>query len=194
MNPDFSLKKLSPHAPLIAAVLAAALAGLCVYLIVWPQALGIADLVGRIGKKGAELKAAKKDISGIPRLKEEIASQQAKVEFYEKSLPAEKDIPKLLESLSGMARKANVSIVGITPAQASAKGLEDSTRSQIYQEVPILISAKCGYHELGSFLAGLESDNNFMKISDIKIRVNKMSPTKHDVELLISTYVLLEGK
>lgn len=191
---DLNLKKLGPRAVMIAAISAAGLAILGLYFILRPQIVTIADLADKIGKVSGELKAAKNDISGIAKLKEDIKSYEAKVEIYEKRLPAEKEIPKLLESLSETARKSNVSIVGITPAQASANKPEGSRKTQIYQEVPILISAKCGYHELGAFLASLESEGRFMKIANIGIRANKATPMKHDVELLVCTYVLLEEK
>ena len=40
----------------------------------------------------------------------------------------------------------------------------------------------------------LESSDRFMKIADIEIRANKTAPKKHDIELLILTYVLLNAK
>ena len=191
---DLNLKRLGPHAVTIAAISAAGLAILGLYLILRPQIAAIADLADKIGKVSVELNTAKKDISGVAKLKEDIKSYRAKVEIYEKRLPAEKEIPKLLESLSETARKSNVSIVGITPAQASANKPDGSRKTHIYQEVPILINARCGYHELGAFLDSLENEDRFMKIANIEIRANKAAPMKHDVELLVCTYVLLEEK
>ena len=105
-------------------------------------------------------------------------------------LPVEQEVPKLLEMLSTMARSSNVKIVGITPLASK----QEESPEKIYQEIPILISAKSGYHELGRFLSDLESSDRFMKVSDIDIKENKSNVKRHDVELLVVTYVLLEGK
>ena len=105
-------------------------------------------------------------------------------------LPAEQEIPKLLEDLSDMAKRANVKILGITPMASK----QEAQPAEIYQEIPILINAKSGYHELGKFLSDLENAGRFMKVADIKIKENKVSPKKHDVELLVLTYKLLRNK
>lgn len=123
-------------------------------------------------------------------LKVTIASLKEKVERYEKMLPAEDEIPALLENLSAMAKKANITILGITPIapQGDAAGKDD--KDPVYEELPILISAKCGYHELGIFLTDIENSDRFMKVVDMSIKGSKTSPKKHDVELIVCTYTL----
>ena len=110
------------------------------------------------------------------------------MERYEKTLPAEQEIPSLLETLSRMAKSSNIKISALTPVSGSGKGGETT---HTYREIPILISAKSGYHELGQFLSAMENSDRFMKVVDIDIRANNTTPRKHDVELLICTYILL---
>jgi Tfp pilus assembly protein PilO len=74
-------------------------------------------------------------------------------------------------------------------------GKEDKVKkSGFYKEQPILINAKCGFHELGKFLSKMENADRFMKVSDINIKSVAQSPKKHDVELLIVTYTLARSR
>ena len=90
-----------------------------------------------------------------------------------------------------MYKRQDIKIVGIVPAMSYLKDDKSVKKSQIYREIPILITAKSGYHELGSFLNNLENADRFMKVVDIDIKANKTSPKKHDVELMVCTYILL---
>lgn len=176
----------------ILVALAAALA-LLAYLnfILIPHAASVISAFGKISRQKAEVKGMKADISMIGKLKNDLAGYDGRIERYIKMLPAEQEIPSLLESLAVMARDSNVRIVAITPV--SGKEAEGE-KGRVYQEMPIQISARSGYHELGRFLANLESSPRFMKVVDIEIRGNKTAPKKHDIDLMLTTYVLVKGK
>lgn len=167
--------------------------GLVLYFnfVLKPHVARVFSLMIEANKLSSDLKNARADIANIPKFKNDIGAYKEKVERYEKMLPAEREIPSLLESLSNMAKNANVKIVGIMPAVAEA---EKTTRTHAYQEIPILINAKSGYHELGHFLSNMGNSDRFMKIADINIKSSRDNSRKHDVELLILTYMLLKGK
>lgn len=183
--------KNSKNVKLALMVLGLALVVVYVRFLLLPQISGVRGLTGNINKVHGDVVVSERDVANINNLKKEIAKYQDKIESYEQMLPAEQEIPKLLENLSQMARDSNVKIIGITPLPP--KGQAQSSE-QIYQEKPILITAKSGYHELGKFLSKLENSNRFMKVVDIKIKTNSATPKRHDVELLVLTYVLLINK
>lgn len=158
--------------------------------IFFPQVVRVATLVGKTIKMRAELKSAKSIIAQEDTVKKNLDEYKDKVELYEKKLPAEQEIPSLLENLSNMAKSSNIKIVGIMPALSYFKD-QKGGKSQIYQEIPILITAKSGYHELGYFLSDLENADRFMKVVDIGIKANKTVLKIHDVELIVCTYILL---
>lgn len=137
-------------------------------------------------KAHREVISAERDIAKVEDLKNQVLQYRSKIDSYERMLPAEQEVPGLLENLSLMAKKSGVKIVGITPVSSK----ESPSAGQIYHEIPILISAKSGYHELGRFLSDLEGADRFMKVVDIQIKANRTSPKKHDVELLVMTYIL----
>lgn len=171
-------------------IIASALVAVLFYFnfILKPQVLQAASLVMNMNKMRADLKKAESDIAEIPKFKNDIRTYEDKVAYYEKMLPAEREIPSLLQSLSEMAKNSNVKIIGITPT------VMEGEKGTIYQELPILISAKSGYHELGRFLSSLENSERFIKVADISIRSNSANPKKHDVESLVVTYILLKER
>ena len=175
---------------LIAASVGAVILYLYVNFLLLPQIRGAVKAYNNAKKIYAEVKASERAVSEVDGLKRQVSQYQNKIESYEKMLPVEQEIPKLLEDLSNMAKESSVKIVGITPLQAK----EPQTSEQIYQEIPILINARSGYHELGKFLSDLEGAGRFMKVVDINIKENKATAKRHDVELLVLTYVFLGSR
>jgi len=164
---------------------------LYVNFILTPQVMRVVNVIVKMNKMGFELKSAKEEIVKIPKYKSDIEAFKEKVENYEKMLPAEQEIPSLLESLSSMAKSSGVRIESIMPI---VKKDDKNSSSQVYQEIPILITGKSGYHELGNFVSKLEGGERFMKIVDINIKAGKLTPKRHDVEILVLTYILVKGK
>lgn len=162
-----------------------------VSFILSPQVGRVFSAIGQASKIGADLKDAQSNIYDIPKLKTDIAAYEEKVDRYEKMLPTEQEMPSLLENLSAMAKDANVKIVGIMPVTTKE---DKAKKASVYQEKPILINAKSGYHELGKFLSSMESADRFMKVSDMQVKHNQQSPKKHDVELIVVTYTLMKGR
>ena len=156
--------------------------------ILRPQVAQVFSLVAKMSKVRAELKSAEVTISEIPKFRKDIGLYEDKVTHYEKMLPAEREIPSFLENLSDMAKSSGVKIIGITPTVTGGE------EGMIYQELPIIINAKSGFHELGRFLTSLEYSERFIKVADIDIKANSSNPKKHDVDLLLLTYILLKGK
>ncbi len=160
--------------------------------ILTPQVTRVVHVVIEMSRQGADLKNAKRDILNVPKFKHAILSYKEKVDSYERMLPAEQEIPTLLENLSAMAKSSGVKIDSIMPVAKKEEKAQNA--AQVYQEIPIRITAKSGYHELGAFVANLENAERFMKVVDISIRSNKQSPKRHDVEILVLTYILTKGK
>ncbi|MDO8536148.1 MAG: type 4a pilus biogenesis protein PilO [Candidatus Omnitrophota bacterium] len=193
-NIDFKsidLKNKETQVMLLIVIAALAAAALYLYFVFIPQVTRVFSLSSGTGKIKSELKSARSVIKDYERLKDQLKEQSQKVESYEKKLPAEQEIPALLENLSTMAKDSGIKIVGIVPEMSYFKDEKSAKKSEIYREIPILVTAKSGYHELGHFLNNLENADRFMKVADINIESNKTSPKKHDVELMVCTYVLL---
>ena len=196
----FDAEKLKSHlklgkdkkevAILIVLVIVLALV-LYIFLFFKPALTSLTELLPKVYNKNAELKTALMDITNREVIKKKRDSLVLKVDEYEKMLPGKKEIPKFLESLSEVAAESGVKILSIKPIKLTDKEREQSA---IYQEVPIQISAKCGYHQLGKFLEHLETGPRLMKVSDIEIEGGTKAVTEHNVKLMITTYTLKKGK
>lgn len=191
--PKIDFKKDQPKMMVLIALVAILILVLYSYLILGPQIERLTDVLERSGKIISELKMAELLISKKDEFNKYVESSREKVEYYEKRLPVEQEIPSLLENLSNMAKSSNIKIIGITPLPLSPKEVL-AQKGKIYKEIPILINAKSGYHELGMFLNKLENADRFMKVVDIEIKTNKQTPKKHDVELIVCTYILAKER
>lgn len=187
----FASLKRNPKQMLIAIFIAAVFAVLLYFnFLLKPQIINLSDTRSKLRKVSADLKSAKSDIAKIDSMKSAIETYNKKLDKYERTLPTEEGIPDLLESLSRMAESTNMRIAGIVPVEQKEVG----AKNRAYKEIPIMITAKAGYHGLGRFLSSLESSDRFMKVVDMEIKSDPSSPKRHDVELLVVTYVLLGGK
>lgn len=176
----------------VAALIGFAALYLYVKFLLLPQIQGVVKHDEATKKISAQVKVTEREISEIEGLKKQVELYRGKIDSYERMLPAEQEIPKLLEDLSDMAKNANVKIVGITPLALAPR--QEPRPDDIYQEIPILINARSGYHELGKFASDLENSDRFMKIVDLNIKENKATPKKHDVSLWVLTYKLTRNK
>ncbi|MBN3038668.1 MAG: type 4a pilus biogenesis protein PilO [Candidatus Omnitrophica bacterium] len=123
----------------------------------------------------------------LPQLKQKIALLNEKIDYYEKELPGQKEIPAVLKYLSDSARKLKVKITEIKPATESEVSGQETL---IYYGVPISLKAECAFHQLGKFLSELESADRFIKITDIKVVDDPMKVDSHYVRLTAITYVM----
>ncbi|MCK4852390.1 MAG: type 4a pilus biogenesis protein PilO [Candidatus Omnitrophica bacterium] len=116
-----------------------------------------------------------------------------KLEKHAGDLPAQKEITTLLESFASMATGANVRILSITPYGLKTAETGD-TRGEYYKEMPIKITAKSGYHQLGHFISSLERGTRVIVIDDLKIQYDTNTPRLHDVVMMVKTYVAMEDE
>ena len=106
--------------------------------------------------------------------------------FYRKE-----EIPEFLERISQMAKKSGVDILNIMPISEDES---EDDQEALYKEMPIRVKAKCGYHELGKFLSDVETDSKFMRISGLEITHDAGDIWRHDVNLIVSTFIVFDGR
>ncbi|MBU4346425.1 MAG: type 4a pilus biogenesis protein PilO [Candidatus Omnitrophica bacterium] len=154
------------------------------FLFFPPKIKKIFLLLPEVSQLQAKIVTLEKDWTNIDSFKQKISLLNKEIAYYEKRLPAEKEIPAVLEYLSDSAKKLDVRITEIKPVGQS------QDEEQIYYSVPILVKAECGYHQLGRFLSELEGADRFMKISDIKLEASSYQINSLDVQLIVVTYVM----
>ena len=116
-----------------------------------------------------------------------------KVDEYAQKLPDQKEIPRFLEDISGMAKKSGVKILEIVPhdlMESSAGG----KNNEFFKEMPVTITAKSGFHQLGYFVDNLESGGRFITVENLQIQGTSQNPNIHNVRLKVKAYVSTEKK
>ncbi|MBD3426179.1 MAG: type 4a pilus biogenesis protein PilO [Candidatus Omnitrophica bacterium] len=142
------------------------------------------DLNDKIDLVSSRVRRLNQTTKRLEALREEQAS-------YAEQLPVEKDIPKLLEGLASMAKSSKVKILSITPSELRADTKVPGSE-KYYKEMPIRITAKSGYHQLGHFVSNLERGKRLIIIKDLSIRNSSGTPRMHDVRIVLNAYVSVE--
>jgi len=167
----------------------------CLLVTVIYYFLLLSPTMNELSKNRRDIKLLRTDISQLEdalsregALKKQQSDMEAKLKGYEKNLPLESDVPVILEEISTIARAANVKIIGISPS--TPREVEINKVEMPYKELPISIYAKSGYHQIGAFINKLESVDRFIKVSDLTISGVSETKDTHDLELLVSAYIL----
>lgn len=152
-----------------------------------PTIKNLQDLTPKVADLKQSVKLAQVSIKSIDILKKQLEDLKKRIGDYENRLPQKKEIPNILQHLSEIAVESGIKITSIEPSKGSA-----ASESKDYAEVPITLSAKCGYHQLAAFISKLEGSRRFMKVSNIKISRNPADVYRHLVDLRISTFIIAE--
>jgi Tfp pilus assembly protein PilO len=110
--------------------------------------------------------------------------------YLEKRLPGQDQISSLLEDFSNIAESSGVKILRIKPLEDPAPISKQKSANNSYTEFPILIEARAGYHQLGTFVNKIETMDRFIRITDIDVTGTDRDPRHHDIKMRIITYVL----
>ena len=95
--------------------------------------------------------------------------------------------------MSSIAKTSKVKILSITPFALKAVKAEGK-EIEYYKQMPILITAKSGYHQLGRFVSNLEKGGRFVTISDLRIQHDPAFPRMQNIRMELKTYVSVEPK
>ncbi len=109
------------------------------------------------------------------------------LETREKMFISPNEIPALIENLSKTASDSRVKILSLQPVEAARKEDKKDSKDE-HLPIPIKIDGLAGAHELGSFLARLESGETFIRITDMRINSNPQDSHRHLIGLDIEAY------
>ena len=112
-------------------------------------------------------------------------------------LPAEEELPVIIERLSDLASQSGVKIQLVMPQrplQGGAGGAvpQPSAPSSpaLYKEIPIEIDALAGFHQLGTFLSRIELGEQAMQLRSLRISQNAKTSRRHLVKMTLVAYVI----
>ncbi len=155
--------------------------------------------VGRdLGKAREELRVLETATSNEAALRAQHEQLMASVAALRQMLPAEEEESSVIKRLQDLARQSQVKIQTIFPQRtAGLRGAmaggspvpeEDDKTPGVIKAVPIQIDAQAGYHQLGTFLGLVESDDIPMEVSNLRISADANEPKRHTVRLVVQAY------
>ncbi|MBI5091449.1 MAG: type 4a pilus biogenesis protein PilO [Candidatus Hydrogenedentes bacterium] len=119
----------------------------------------------------------------IADLRKERDKMEAVVSEFEKRLPQDREVPRLLENFEGIAKE-----VGVEVSLKSLPRQEDLNKERI----PFTITARGDFDQITGFINRLERYERYLKISELKI--GKEEAGVSEATFTLSTFRFIEAK
>ena len=135
-------------------------------------------------------------------LREQHRQLQETVAALRAMLPSEQQLPAVIERLSDLAGQAGVKIQTIFPQRpgegedvppGQAPKAHAPTGPVVYKDVMVQIDAVAGFHQLGAFLGMVESGEEPMQVSSLKIQADPKGVKRPQIRLVIRTFFSTEA-
>ncbi len=123
----------------------------------------------------AELDQAKGAAQRENAVKAEMEETRQRFEKAEVLLPKKKEIPALLRSISDLGKSAGLEFLSFKPVGETTK--------DFYAEIPVDISIRGPYHNMGYFLDKVSKLDRIVTVNNIKMG----SPKQEDGEMLLNS-------
>jgi len=148
----------------------------CYYFFFYaPGAAGIANIKQQIHSAQLDLNKAKKAARDLPEYRAKIKKTQKAFKTAAIVLPKTKEIPNLLRNISDLGKGAGLDFLSFKPGGETAR--------DFYAEIPVNISIRGPYHNMGFFLDQVSKLDRIVTVNNIKMG----SPKKIGGEMLLSS-------
>lgn len=95
-------------------------------------------------------------------------------------LPSDTEVPGLLEDITNKGLLNGLEIDSINLKKENAK--------EFYVELPMSISARGSYHDLGAFISGMASLPRIVTLHDFKISMQSKNANRLEMDIVAKTY------
>ncbi len=180
--------------------------GVAGVVILWVYISYLLVPIGRqaieVGKQTQQARQRLKSLQSVVANENSVKVQYAQmdevVSSLRKAMPAEEELPAVIDFISDLAAKTDVKIQTIFPQRANntqqqqIQMLPDRVvkpeEPPVYVAIPIQIDALAGFHELGTFLSLVETGDKPTQVVSLRISANPKEPRRHQVNLVIRSY------
>ena len=167
---------------MIVALGGVALLALDYFLILGPVVAVFANTGPKLGPEKAVVKQLRDDKKNKAGIDKDWEDTKQKLKDMDGRFINSNGIPALLENISKLASDSGLRIMALKPTDPGKSDYPG------YSRVPIHITALAGTHELGRFLAKVESGQTFFRVANLRIIENETEQRRHGIELDIETY------
>ncbi|MDR3088921.1 MAG: type 4a pilus biogenesis protein PilO [Desulfobulbaceae bacterium] len=172
----------------IALLLLAVPVVIYIVLFYMPYSQEMTDLSEQKIKLEADLATVRTKASSLQQIQKELAETQEIFDSKAELLPKDKEIPKLLKDISSLGTAAGLEFLSFKPMPELPK--------DFYEEIPITISLKGAYHDIGHFFDSVSKLERIVSVGDMKVhsptRENNVMTLKADCQLVTYKFTNVE--
>ena len=182
--------RLSRRSVIAAATLG--ILGLWVYdaYVVRPLWRSVRRLGGEVQQTRRQVKLIEQTIAQAAQWRQETQRLMDDVEGVQGTLPTEDELPGVIETISELAGQNGVKLQSILPQrmlQAPPK-VAASPVPALYKDIQLQIEALGGYHQLGGFVASLESAGQPIRVRTFRLSANPREARRHNLRITVAGY------
>jgi len=156
----------------------------------------------QVKRLGEEYKEAVKEINdlynfigGREDLKDNIISLRKKLTLLESAFPSEKEVSDIIRQLNTEAKRFNVNVISLKPENFTIykdhEGKELKIADYFCKCMPLTLSVKSRYRDLGEFLMSLETNKSPMiSVDEVNIKTNKDISPWVEADIGLTAYIL----
>ena len=155
-----------------------------VILLVLPQIGSIARVNDQITKLSEDTQQVLVDRARINLLRKNLQEGRDQSAFLSHKMRSMQEVPGILSTISSIANEYGVKIDQLVPEKNLQEALKVEAGSKYYA-LPVVIKARCGYHNFGHFINKLENEDLFFITSDFIIQNDGKATNTHLFSLTI---------
>lgn len=192
------MKRLSAREQRILLLVAALAIGILwtyAALIIGPLTREAANIAQHVRSARENLRTLELATVNEAALREQHRELQETVASLRKLLPAEEELPQVIELLSDLAGRSQVKIQTIFPQRAPEPPVQTPVPAEqakampeVSKEVLIQVDAVAGFHQLGAFLSLVETGDKPMQVSSLQVVADPREPRRLQVKLVFQAY------
>jgi len=174
------------------AVIVAVIMGVLIIILFWN--LAYSPLKDRTTKLNADIAAVqvKLDEANViagqqTQIERELATVQRNLAMMSEMLPQKKDIPKMLKVITQRGNENSVKFNTFRPTALIPR--------EFYNEVPIEMSVKASFNNLGQFFTKLGNLNRIVNIENVQLSPGAVDNAKESINasFVVKTFTYAEG-
>jgi len=119
-------------------------------------------------------------VADLARFRRLVGETEQKLAALREKLPTEKETPPLYRSLSDAASNAGLGVALFEPKEPKPR--------DYYNEIPIVLKAEGGYHQLGDFFERVAGLPRVVNVTEWKFGTAKDTKKPVAAELILATY------
>jgi Tfp pilus assembly protein PilO len=158
----------------------AAIGGATYALLLSPLHVQLGTLRSQHAQLEREVAQNRAVVADLERFKRLVGETEQKLAALREKLPTEKETPPLYRSLSDAASNAGLGVALFEP--------KDARPRDYYNEIPIILKAEGGYHQLGEFFQRVAGLPRVVNVTEWKFGTSKDTKKPVAAELMLATY------